>query len=219
MVAWSIVLCRVGCYREVVLMRLQLSPVFFLGQALTVYKQGDSLTINGLTLDFTQLPEGATLPAAATGTEWIVSPVERIGGDLVLTLLLPIPDEADQAARYPADIVTPADGLVALPIPDAEQPAPAQGYAAIDWSQVVTAEDKAQAAIEQLRTTAMAEIAQRRAAADLAIAPLQDAVDLDDATPAEAEALIAWKRYRVSLNRLQDQPDYPSAIDWPALPA
>ncbi|MFP3507728.1 hypothetical protein, partial [Burkholderia sp. SIMBA_062] len=89
----------------------------FLGQALTVYKQGDSLTINGLTLDFTQLPEGATLPAAATGTEWIVSPVERIGGDLVLTLLLPIPDEADQAARYPADIVTPADGLVALPIP------------------------------------------------------------------------------------------------------
>ncbi|MFP3369292.1 tail fiber assembly protein [Pseudomonas sp. SIMBA_068] len=200
-------------------MRLQLSPVFFLGQALTVYKQGDSLTINGLTLDFTQLPEGATLPAAATGTEWIVSPVERIGGDLVLTLLLPIPDEADQAARYPADIVTPADGLVALPIPDAEQPAPAQGYAAIDWSQVVTAEDKAQAAIEQLRTTAMAEIAQRRAAADLAIAPLQDAVDLDDATPAEAEALIAWKRYRVSLNRLQDQPDYPSAIDWPALPA
>ena len=200
-------------------MRLQLSPVFFLGQALTVYKQGDSLTINGLTLDFTQLPEGATLPAAATGTEWIVSPVERIGGDLVLTLLLPIPDEADQAARYPADIVTPADGLVALPIPDAEQPAPAQGYAAIDWSQVVTAEDKTQAAIEQLRTTAMAEIAQRRAAADLAIAPLQDAVDLDDATPAEAEALIAWKRYRVSLNRLQDQPDYPSAIDWPALPA
>ena len=200
-------------------MRLQLSPVFFLGQALTVYKQGDSLTINGLTLDFTQLPEGATLPAAATGTEWIVSPVERIGGDLVLTLLLPIPDEADQAARYPADIVTPADGLVELPIPDAEQPAPAQGYAAIDWSQVVTAEDKAQAAIEQLRTTAMAEVAQRRAAADLAIAPLQDAVDLDDATPAEAEALIAWKRYRVSLNRLQDQPDYPSAIDWPALPA
>ncbi|MFP3335601.1 hypothetical protein SB761_33405, partial [Pseudomonas sp. SIMBA_064] len=82
------------------------------------------------------------------GTEWIVSPVERSGGDLVLTLLLPIPDEADQAARYPADIVTPADGLVALPIPDAEQPAPAQGYAAIDWSQVVTAEDKAQAAIE-----------------------------------------------------------------------
>jgi hypothetical protein len=200
-------------------MRLQLSPVFFLGQALTVYKQGDSLTINGLTLDFTQLPEGATLPAAATGTEWIVSPVERIGGDLVLTLLLPIPDEADQAARYPADIVTPADGLVVLPIPDAEQPAPAQGYAAIDWSQVVTAEDKAQAAIEQLRTTAMAEVAQRRAAADLAIAPLQDAVDLDDATPAEAEALIAWKRYRVSLNRLQDQPDYPTAIDWPALPA
>ena len=217
--AWSVVLHRMDCYREVVLMRLQLSPVFFLGRALTVYKQGDSLTINGLTLDLSQLPEGATLPAGATGCEWIVSPVERTGGELRLTLLLPLLEKANHAARYPSDIVAPADGLVALPIPDAEQPAPAQGYAAIDWSQVVTAEDKAQAAIEQLRTTAMAEIAQRRAAADLAIAPLQDAVDLDDATPAEAEALIAWKRYRVSLNRLQDQPDYPSAIDWPALPA
>ena len=51
-------------------MRLQLSPVFFMEQALTVYKQGDSLTINGLTLDFTRLPEGATLPAAATGCPW-----------------------------------------------------------------------------------------------------------------------------------------------------
>jgi len=219
MVAWSIVLHRVDCYWKVVLMRLKLSPVFFLGQALTVYKQGDSLTINGLTLDFTQLPDGATLSADATGCEWIVSPVERTGGELVLTLLLPLLEEANHAARYPSDIVAPADGLIALPIPEAEQLAPAQGYAVIDWSQVITAEDKAQAAREEQLSSVIAEIAQHRQLADAAIAPLQDAVDLEDATPEEAEALKAWKRYRVALNRLVEQPGYPDEIDWPEVPA
>lgn len=65
----------------------------------------------------------------------------------------------------------------------------------------------------------VAEVAQRRAAADTAIAPLQDAVDLDEATELEVAALKQWKRYRVVLNRLPDQPGYPATIDWPAPPA
>ncbi|WP_256824938.1 tail fiber assembly protein [Pseudomonas kurunegalensis] len=199
-------------------MRLQLSPVFFMGQALTVYKQGDSLTINGLTLDFTRLPDGATLPAAATGCPWIIAPVERVEGELVVKLLMPIPDDADRAARYPADVVAPGDGKVALPVPDASEQAPAQGYAAIDWDQVVTSKDKAQAEAEQLRATASAEVAQRRVTADAAIAPLQDAVDLDDATAEEAELLKAWKRYRIALSRIHSQPLYPLEIEWPSVP-
>ena len=200
-------------------MKIKLSPVFFMGQSLTVYKQGDSLTINGLTLDFARLPEGATLPAVATGSPWIIAPVERIEGDLVLTLLLPIPDDADHSARYPADIVAPADGKVALPVPDPPVQASAQGYAVIDWDQVVTAEDKAQTEAEQLRATASAEVAQRRATADEAIAPLQDAVDLNDATAEETELLKAWKRYRIALSRLPEQAGWPTEIDWPELPA
>ncbi|MDF9617033.1 tail fiber assembly protein [Pseudomonas entomophila] len=70
----------------------------------------------------------------------------------------------------------------------------------------------------QLRE-AMAETAHRRAGADSAIAPLQDAVDLDDATDAEAALLKEWKRYRIALNRLPDQLGYPNTIDWPAPPA
>ncbi|MFP3862780.1 tail fiber assembly protein [Pseudomonas sp. B21-047] len=201
-------------------MRIKLSPVLPITPAvLTIYKQGDSLTINGLTLDFSPLPEGATLPAEATRCPWVIAPVERLDGLLAITLQLPIPIDATPAACFPHDIVSPADGLVVLPIPAAEQPAPAQGFAAIDWGQLVTVKDKAQAASEQLRATATAEIAQRRTVADAAIAPLQDAVELDDATPAEAEALKAWKRYRVALNRLPEQPGYPATIDWPALPA
>lgn len=49
-----------------------------------------------------------------------------------------------------------------------------------------------------------------------AIAPLQDAVDLGIATEAEAALLLAWKKYRVLLNRInpEDAPD----INWPEVP-
>ena len=47
------------------------------------------------------------------------------------------------------------------------------------------------------------------------IAPLQDAVDLGVATPDEEAALLAWKRYRVDLNRL----DLAGQIEqWPSPP-
>lgn len=50
--------------------------------------------------------------------------------------------------------------------------------------------------------------------ASQAIAPLQDAVDLDDATPAEAALLKKWKQYRVAVNRIDLvllAPAWPSA--------
>lgn len=56
-----------------------------------------------------------------------------------------------------------------------------------------------------------------RYSADAAIAPLQDAVDLDMATDEEIALLKQWKTYRVLLNRVDTStaPD----ISWPALPA
>ncbi|MCP8350638.1 phage tail protein [Pseudomonas sp. FBF18] len=84
---------------------------------------------------------------------------------------------------------------------------------------MVTAEMKQEATAAQLLGAVQADAASRRAAADSAIAPLQDAVDLDDATEAEATALKAWKKYRVALNRLPEQPGYPAKVDWPAPPA
>lgn len=53
----------------------------------------------------------------------------------------------------------------------------------------------------------------------LRIAPLQDAVDLGEATAAEEAALLTWKRYRVALSRIEMQEGYPEAIDWPIPPA
>lgn len=66
---------------------------------------------------------------------------------------------------------------------------------------------------------AQVEAGRLRAIADAAIAPLQDAVYLDDATEDEMLRLTAWKRYRVALNRLPEQAGWPTEIDWPVLPA
>ncbi|WP_223554917.1 tail fiber assembly protein [Pseudomonas sp. BF-R-01] len=55
--------------------------------------------------------------------------------------------------------------------------------------------------------------------AGLRIAPLQDAVDLGDATAADADKLRLWKQYRVAVNRITDQPSFPQNIDWPPQPS
>ncbi|RRZ90938.1 tail fiber assembly protein [Erwinia sp. 198] len=54
------------------------------------------------------------------------------------------------------------------------------------------------------------------AEATIAIAPLQDAVELDEATDEEKVQLAAWKKYRILLNRLNvnTAPD----IIWPEKP-
>ena len=54
------------------------------------------------------------------------------------------------------------------------------------------------------------------AEATIAIAPLQDALDLGIVTENELEKLNLWKEYRVALNRvdINEAPD----IEWPVLP-
>lgn len=82
---------------------------------LVVSKQGDTLTINGETLDFSQLPDGATLPKEAVGNLFVVSDVDRIDGELHLSLLLPYGRDASSAAKFPEPIINPADGELELP--------------------------------------------------------------------------------------------------------
>lgn len=53
-------------------------------------------------------------------------------------------------------------------------------------------------------------------AAALRIAPLQDAVDLGVATTEEESALLAWKRYRVDVNRVDLSVQAPQ---WPTVPS
>jgi hypothetical protein len=54
--------------------------------------------------------------------------------------------------------------------------------------------------------------------AAIRIDPLQDAVDVDDATPEDVALLTKWKKYRVALNRIENQASFPQAIEWPVVP-
>ena len=95
-------------------MKINLSPQRR-DDTLTVFKQGDILTINGTDYDFTDLPDGGTLPAEAVDCEYVIGSVDRVNGELELTLLLPHGPNAYEAARFPEPIINPADGEVELP--------------------------------------------------------------------------------------------------------
>jgi len=85
-------------------------------RALEITKTGETLTINGTPYDFSQLPNGATLPKEAIDCEWIVSDVNRVNGEIELTILLPHGANASHEARFPEPIIKNDDGQVVLPI-------------------------------------------------------------------------------------------------------
>lgn len=75
---------------------------------------------------------------------------------------------------------------------------------------------------EVMTQLASSEAQQRRdellQVAAIRIAPLQDAQDLGAATNAEKARLLAWKRYRVDLNRIDQQESFPATVHWPEVP-
>ena len=82
---------------------------------LSISKQGDALTINDVTYDFSVIPDGATLPASAVDCEYITGNVERINGALHIALLLPHGPNPSQAVAFPEPLINPADGPLELP--------------------------------------------------------------------------------------------------------
>lgn len=95
-------------------MKIQLSPQVR-ADSLEVLKAGDKLNINGEDFDFAPLAEGGLLPVAAVDCEFVVGDVRRQGGELQLTLLLPIAWDAPESCAFPEPILNPADGRVPLP--------------------------------------------------------------------------------------------------------
>lgn len=95
-------------------MQLLLSPQARF-DSLAVSTAGDVLTLNGVALDFTQLPDGATLPRKAIDCSWIAGDVQRIDGVLHVPLLLPLAADASETARFPEPITVTQDGPVELP--------------------------------------------------------------------------------------------------------
>jgi len=93
---------------------------------LSVTRLNDALIVNGETFDFSKIGEGDTLPAEAISSGWFFDKVERVSGELQLTLLLPNPWNYSPEQAYPVDLVNVPNGLVQFPLPlpvlDTESP-------------------------------------------------------------------------------------------------
>lgn len=95
-------------------MRLILSPVR-MDAALAATVAGDVLTLNGVALDFSPLPAGATLPRGAIACDWIAGDVTRdSAGVLSVPVILPHGGRAGPETLFP-DVLVAADGPVLLP--------------------------------------------------------------------------------------------------------
>ncbi|KAB0502754.1 hypothetical protein [Pseudomonas lini] len=81
-------------------------------------KQGDSLLINGEEFDLSPLPEGGSLPGSAVDSQWFaLGQIERVGGNIQLSLLYPIPANFSPEQSTPKVLGNPPDGPVSLPQP------------------------------------------------------------------------------------------------------
>lgn len=83
--------------------------------AIVVSKSGDTLAFNGITYNFSVIPDGATLPASAVDCEYITGNIERINGVLQISLVLPHGPNPSQAVAFPEPLINPADGVLELP--------------------------------------------------------------------------------------------------------
>lgn len=101
-------------------MQIKLSPQRR-DDTLEVIKNGDILTVNGEDFDLSPVGEGDTLPREAIDSMWFVGPVDRIDGELVLTLLFPNPWNYSQAQAFPVPLEDVPDGPVVFPGPAGEE--------------------------------------------------------------------------------------------------
>ncbi|PSS59841.1 hypothetical protein C6558_36060 [Ensifer sp. NM-2] len=91
-------------------MKISLSPQRRDDRLKVIRSGTDVLLINDEVFDFTNLPDGGTIPAGSVPCEWIVGPVERIGGQLHLMLILPHGPNPSQAVTLPDAIIDPPIG-------------------------------------------------------------------------------------------------------------
>lgn len=107
-------------------MNIYLSPVVREGYD-EYYKQGNVLTLNGESFDFSPMREGDTLPLEAISSELFGGNVEYKNGHLEVVVKFSIPPERySQEQAFPDPMIDVPDGLVALPQPLPPEPEPVE---------------------------------------------------------------------------------------------
>lgn len=208
---------------------------------LAVIRAGETLMLNGEAFDLSAIGEGDTLPRSAVSCEWFAGDVERTDGELVVTLILPIPWNYSQEQAFPVDLISVPDGEVVFPkpvapldgVPGEEEPVSfPERIGVIDWTQLVTKAMKESAIQAAQLAQAKADLAARNSKAMTQIARIQDridtigfGIDIGEATAedeAEQAALLAtlkaWKAYKFALGKVTTQPTWYQAPVWPIEP-
>lgn len=99
-------------------MNIKLSPQFGWTERLTISKEGHVLTLNDVTFDFTQMPEGSTLPSGAIESAFFVSGIEMTNNEMNFTLLMPLTENGSRYTEdqlFPKDLLNVQDGVIVLP--------------------------------------------------------------------------------------------------------
>ena len=104
-------------------MKITLFPSMAIGP-MTATVKGDVITINGVSIDLSVIPEGYTLPGSAVNNEFFVAqiPVTRINGELSFGLIMQVFPLTDEKWRNPdvPNVLTVKSGKV--PFPDVSEP-------------------------------------------------------------------------------------------------
>lgn len=80
---------------------------------------GDVITVNGQSLDFSPLQDGGELPAAAINAAWVADLVYRQGGEVYITLICPHGENAPDETRFPSGDYISVEGVIPFPAYDA----------------------------------------------------------------------------------------------------
>ncbi|NIL16784.1 hypothetical protein [Pseudomonas sp. AN3A02] len=99
-------------------MNIKLFP-FLTNETLVASVFGDSLWLNDEEIDFSAIPEGYRLPVSAVDSPWLSAsdPIERVGGEISLTLKFPVTWDSPDALRIPPEpiVLTLTRGDVRFP--------------------------------------------------------------------------------------------------------
>ncbi|MCI5097720.1 MAG: hypothetical protein MRY77_15505 [Rhodobacteraceae bacterium] len=171
---------------------------------------GDTLVVNEIGYDFSDIPDGATLPREAVDCPWLASDVERIDGEIRLTLILPHGPGAEEGDRHPQPVTVTAGAVGLVPLAD-----PAAFNGAIDLTQLITAEDKTAEAEVALLASRKAECRAR------IFAVVDQTAQMNLAAAAAAGVLDAGSMavYRSGLAWIHAMRAAQADGNWPAVPA
>lgn len=102
-------------------MRISFSPQRRDGTLAIEKTSDDRLSINGDIFNFGTMNDGDIVPAGAVPCDWITGPVEKVNGEVRLTIVLPHGPKPPAYVAFPQPITVTADGPIAIPqAPEAE---------------------------------------------------------------------------------------------------